>query len=104
MPFIFQFGNEILGGDWGSPEPKSFIENHGYPEGTTWEEVDRPTFIEKMKINEQRKQFGPLPDSVHEQIKKLREHHEATISVLEDHLKLQRGDLKAMIKAKLKEK
>lgn len=72
-----------------------------FPTGWTWEEVDEEEGIGLLHKSETiDKRF---PDSPEQTIRELKLSHEALIEALEDYLKLNRGDLKAMIAAKLTE-
>jgi hypothetical protein len=85
-----------------SGEPNS----NGLESGWRWEKIERDEFNRLLETFTPRSDNVSLPDPPHEQLKKIKLHHEALIEVLEEvhqkGIQLRTGELKAMIETKLK--
>ena len=82
-------------------DPHNYPPSEHFPEGWTSEEIDEEEGIGLLPQSETiDKRFPDPPEQV---VRQLKLSHEALIESLEDHLELSRGDLKAMVAAKLTE-
>lgn len=100
IKFMDKNGN-ILVFDCGSPDPRNYPPSEHFPDGWTWEKVpdeEVQKHLPVYKNNEEHRGWDPP----HDRIEKMKKNYETLIDVLEEKLKMPKGQLREEIKAKTK--
>ncbi len=89
---------KVVSGGISNPET---YEDPSLPIDKKWKEISEEEF--KQLFPPRNLTGGRMQDPLHEQIKTLRDKHDTLLSVLEDELKLPKGNLLEKIDLKIKE-
>ncbi len=100
MAYVFEHDGIILGIDQGEPRFDQYIKNHDFPEGTIYKKIDKKEIENLISIDQTKPRSADPP---YEKIRQLKDRYEALLSVLEDELKLPKGNLLEKIDLKIKE-